>query len=56
MLQYIRIINIFVASFVGFQIAVYAYVVLRSFTCPSKPELTPCGRVVSIAIVTQGRQ
>ena len=43
LLQYIRFhfnINIFVASFIRFQIAVYAYVVLRSFTSPSSPSVS----------------
>ena len=38
LLQYISFyFNINIATFVGFQIAVYAYVVLRTFTYPSSP-------------------
>ena len=38
------------ATFVGFQIAVFAYVVLRIFTytSPSSPSLTPSERLVNI--------
>ena len=51
LLQYIRFhfnINIFVASFIRFQIAVYAYVVLRSFTSPSSSSVRLSRRLVFI--------
>ena len=49
LLQYISFqFNIDIATFVGFRIAVYAYVVLRTFTytSPSSPSLRPSRRLV----------
>ena len=46
-----RIFNINIATFVGFQIVVYAYVVLRTFTYTSDKPSSPWSHITSALII-----